>query len=111
MLISYFFSLRHRSRKLSFKTSLISKFKKRLINKNRFRQKIKTDYSDFLMGDPNRDINISIWDKESLLREKADIHRARLSKYGSSKLNGELFFREDQGKVYKYNSDGEKHYI
>ena len=63
------------------------------------------------MADPNRNIKISIWDKENLLREKADIHRARLSKYGSSKLNEEMFFIEGEDKVYKYTADGEKDYI
>ena len=111
LFISYLLSFFHKRRELRFKTTLISRFKKKLRSKNKFREIIKVDHSEFLMADPNRNIKISIWDKENLLREKADIHRARLSKYGSSKLNEEMFFIEGEDKVYKYTADGEKDYI
>ncbi len=75
------------------------------------REKIKVEMSDSLMANPNRNIKMSIWDKEDLLREKAEIHRTRLSKYGQSKLNGEVFFREKNGEIYKHSSAGEKIYI
>ncbi len=89
----------------------MSRFKKRLKVKNRFREKVKVEISDSLMANPNRNIKISIWDKENLLREKAEIHRARLSKYGESRLNGEIFFKEKDGEIYKYSPGGEKIYI
>ena len=59
-------------------------------------EKYSDNYSDILMSDPEKDIRIGIWNNEHELREKADIHRARLNKYGRSKINGELilyFFR------------------
>ena len=86
----------------------MNRFKKRLKVKNRFREKVKVEISDSLMANPNRNIKISIWDKENLLREKAEIHRARLSKYGKSRLNGEIFFKEKNGEIYKYSPGGEK---
>ena len=89
----------------------MNRFKKRLKVKNRFREKVKVEISDSLMANPNRNIKISIWDKENLLREKAEIHRARLSKYGKSRLNGEIFFKERHGEIYKYSPGGEKIYI
>ena len=79
--------------------------------KNRFRETIKADLSDSMMADPNSNIKVSTWDKENILREKADIHRARLSKYGQSKLNGEMFYREKKGKIYRYTSEGKKKYV
>ena len=89
----------------------MNRFKKKLKIKNRMRERVKIEISESLMINPNRNIKISIWDKEDMLREKAEIHRARLSKYGKSKLNGEIFFRGKNGKIYKYSSKGEKIYI
>ena len=100
---------RNKKRRLKFKKSLVVRFKNKLKLKNRFREKVKVIFSDSLMANPNT--NISIWDKENFLREKAEIHRARLCKYGHSKLNGEIFFRDKNGEIYKNSSKGEKIYI
>ncbi len=103
--------LRNKKRRLKFKKSLVVRFKNKLKLKNRFREKVKVNFSDSLMANPNTNIKISIWDKENFLREKAEIHRARLCKYGHSKLNGEIFFRDKNGEIYKNSSKGEKIYI
>ncbi|WP_320668078.1 hypothetical protein [Prochlorococcus sp. MIT 1307] len=63
------------------------------------------------MADPERNIQIGLWDKENELREKADIHKARLIKYGYSTMNGETFYMESKGVVYRYNTEGKKIYI
>ena len=63
------------------------------------------------MANPESNIQIGNWDREVELREKADIHRTRLSKYGHSKLNGEKFFLEKDGQVYKFTSEGKKKYV
>jgi len=63
------------------------------------------------MADPESNIQIGVWDREDELREKADIHRSRLKKYGRSTMNGEEFFLGPQGGVYKYNSEGKKKYV
>ena len=63
------------------------------------------------MADPESNIKIGIWDKENELREKADIHRARLSKFGHSKMNGIIFFKDETGEVYQYTEEGKKEYI
>ena len=89
----------------------MKRFTEKLKHKNRFREKVKTTLSDALMADPKNNIKMSAWDQEYILREKADIHRARLTKYGQSKLNGEMFFKEAGDKVYKYSSDGKRQYI
>ncbi len=63
------------------------------------------------MNDPKENINIGNWDNEEILREKADIHRARLRKYGFSKMNDEMLYADEKGSVYKLNSDGSRLYV
>tara|TARA_Y100001968_G_C19354452_1_gene716428 strand:+ start:1025 stop:1294 length:270 start_codon:yes stop_codon:yes gene_type:complete len=89
----------------------VDKFKARFTHRNRLREKLSEDFSNSLMLDPECNITIGTWYSEAELREKADIHRARLSKYGRSKMNGEMLFLGPKGGVYKYTSDGKKKYI
>jgi len=63
------------------------------------------------MADPENDIRIAAWENESELREKADVHRARLNRYGRSKINGEMLFMGPKGGVYKYTASGGKLYV
>ena len=92
-------------------SNLLDRFKNRFKNKNLLREKISERYSYKLMADPEANIIIGSWYSEIELREKADIHRARLSKYGRSKMNGEMLFLGPKGGVYKYNTDGKKKYL
>tara|TARA_Y100001968_G_scaffold261844_1_gene249833 strand:+ start:1398 stop:1751 length:354 start_codon:yes stop_codon:yes gene_type:complete len=91
--------------------SLLTRFKNRFKNKARVREKISERFSYTLMADPEANITIGPWYSEIELREKADIHRARLSKYGRSKMNGEMLFLGPKGGVYKYNTEGKKKYL
>ena len=63
------------------------------------------------MLDPERNIHIAIDESESALREKADIHRARLNRFGRSKMNDVMLFLGPNGTVYTYSSNGKKIYI
>ena len=63
------------------------------------------------MADPTSDIRIGTWDEDPELREKADIHRARLNKFGKSRMNGEMLFKSPSGEVYKCTPDGEKTFV
>ncbi|WP_320674870.1 hypothetical protein [Prochlorococcus sp. MIT 1341] len=67
--------------------------------------------SDFLMADPERDIKTTIWDSEEELREKADVHRSRLKKYGCSKMNGKMLYLGPKGGVFRYTSKGKRRYV
>ena len=96
---------------ISKKTSFLSKFKRRFKNRNRLREKISEEFSNSLLLDPEYNITIGSWYSEQELREKADIHRARLSKYGRSKMNGEMLYLGPKGGIYKYNSLGKKIYL
>ena len=102
---------RKKRESLRLKNTLIDRFRKKINTKYHNIERIKTSFSEKLMAEPNRNINISLWDKENILREKADIHRARLAKYGHSRLNGELFLKDSEGGVYKYDKNGKKKYV
>ena len=93
------------------KKGFLIRFKNHFSNKSLIRERLSERFSYTLMADPEYNISIGAWYNEIELREKADIHRARLSKYGKSKMNGEMLFLGPKGGVYKYNSDGKKKYL
>tara|TARA_Y100001968_G_C19114360_1_gene598797 strand:+ start:20 stop:388 length:369 start_codon:yes stop_codon:yes gene_type:complete len=92
-------------------SSLLNRYRNRFKNKNRLRERITEEFTNSLVSDPEANISIGTWYSEVELREKADIHRARLSKYGKSKINGEMLFLGPKGGVYKYTSEGRKQYL
>ena len=104
--IGYYSKLRRRN-----KSSLINRFRKKFKSKDHIKHKLIIELSYSLMADPEKDIKISTWNTESERWEKADIHRARLNKYGRSKMNGEMFFMGSKGEVYKYSDKQGKVYI
>ena len=59
---------------------------------------------------PNINIYIGSYDNEENINRKSNIHRARLSKFKKSKLNGEMIFQDDEQRIYKFN-DGKKVYL
>jgi len=61
-------------------------------------------------SNPNINIYIGIYDNEENINRKSNIHRARLSKFKKSKLNGEMIFQDDEQRIYKFN-DGKKVYL
>jgi len=52
-------------------------------------------------SNPNINIYIGIYDNEENINRKSNIHRARLSKFKKSKLNGEMIFQDDEQRIYK----------
>ena len=61
-------------------------------------------------SNPNINIYIGIYDSEDNINRKSNIHRARLSKFKKSKLNGEMIFQDDEQRIYKFNN-GKKVYL
>jgi len=61
-------------------------------------------------SNPNINIHIGISDNEENINRKSNIHRARLSKFNKSKLNGEMIFQEEEQRIYKFNN-GKKVYL
>ena len=105
----YFFT--NRKKGLVNRKSLIERFKIRFKNTNIRRKRITEEFSNSLLLDPNKNITLGSWYTEYELREKADIHRARLSKFGKSKINGEMLFVGPKGGIYKLTEDGKKKYV
>mgnify|MGYP001305857128 CR=1 FL=1 len=91
--------------------NLIERFKQRFKNINVRRKRISEEFNNSLLLDPYKNIPIGTWYSEDELREKADIHRARLSKFGKSKINGEMLFVGPKGGIYKISEDGKKKYV
>ena len=110
ILIIYFISSKRKNENKKV-GRFLNRFKMRFKEKRIVREKLSERYSNALMLDPETNIIIKSWYSEEDLREKADIHRARLSKYGKSKMNGEMLFMGPKGGIYKYNSEGKKKYI
>ncbi len=90
---------------------LLGRFKQRFKNINIRRKRITEEFTNSLLLDPDKNIPLGTWYSENELREKADIHRARLSKFGKSKMNGEMLFVGPKGGIYKISEDGKKKYV
>ena len=55
-------------------------------------------------ANPNINISIGSYDNEDDINRKSNIHRARLSKFKKSKLNGEMIFQDEEQRIYKLNN-------
>tara|TARA_B100000965_G_scaffold240302_1_gene201616 strand:- start:906 stop:1175 length:270 start_codon:yes stop_codon:yes gene_type:complete len=89
----------------------MERFKKRFNNINVRRKRIHEEFANSLLLDPSKDIPLGTWYSDYELREKADIHKSRLSKFGKSKINGEMLFVGPKGGIYKLSHDGKKKYV
>tara|TARA_B100001063_G_C16423488_1_gene385323 strand:- start:110 stop:463 length:354 start_codon:yes stop_codon:yes gene_type:complete len=92
------------------KNNKLFKFKKKLLSKESNIEKIFLRDDEKTSSDPNININIGLYENEDNINRKSNIHRARLSKFKKSKLNGETIFIDPDQKIYKY-INGKKKYI
>ena len=92
------------------KNKNLLKFKKKLLSKESNIEKIFSRDDEKTSSDPNININIGVYDNEYTIKRKSNIHRARLSKFKKSKLNGEIIFVDQDQKIFKY-INGKKKYI
>ena len=83
------------------KNNKVKNFKKNFINKEAKIAKIFSRNNERLIKDPNIDLIIGLYEKESDLTLKTNIHRARLAKFKKSKLNGEFIYKDLDGNIYK----------
>ena len=88
----------------------LEKFKNKLQSNQKNIERIFLREDEKTSSNPNININIEIYDKEDNINRKSNIHRARLSKFKKSKLNGEMIYQDDEKKVYKFNN-GKKVYL
>ena len=92
------------------KNNKIKNFKNKFTNKEAKIEKIFLRNNERLIKDPNIDLIIGLYEKESELELKTNIHRARLAKFNKSKLNGEFIYQDLKGNIYKINNK-KKEYI
>ena len=103
---------------LGYKMIYLKKSKN--IKLNKFKNKMQSTKSNIerifireeekTFSNPNINICIGSFDNEIDINRKSNIHRARLSKFKKSKLNGETIFIDPDQKIYKY-INGKKKYI
>ena len=92
------------------KKNNLFKFKTKLLSKESNIKKIFLREDEKTTSNPNINITIEYYDNEELIKRKSNIHRARLSKFKKSKLNGELIYMDDDQRIYKY-VDGNRLYL
>jgi len=88
----------------------LDKFKNKLQSTQTNIERIFLREEEKTFSNPNINIYIGIYDNEENINRKSNIHRARLSKFKKSKLNGEMIFQDDELRIYKFNN-GKKVYL
>ena len=88
--------------------TLIERFNKEFKSSDKYHQRINERYNIQLLSDPKIDLRINTWEKEESLLEKMKIHRARLKKFGKSKMNSKIYYQGNEGNVFLISEDGEK---
>lgn len=91
------------------KINKIKKFKNKFTNKEAKIEKIFLRNNERLIKDPNIDLIIGLYEKESELKLKTNIHRSRLAKFNKSKLNGEFIYQDFKGNIYKIINKNKKY--
>ena len=88
----------------------LNKFKNKLQSAQSNIERIFLREEERTFSNPDINIYIGIDDKEDKINRKSNIHRARLSRFKKSKLNGEMIFQDDEQRIYKFNN-GKKIYL
>ena len=88
----------------------LDKFKYKLQSTQTNIERIFLREEEKTFSNPNINISIGIYDNEENINRKSNIHRARLSKFKKSKLNGEMIFQDEEQRIYKFNN-GKKVYL
>ena len=88
----------------------LDKFKNKLLSTQTNIERIFIRDEEKTFSNPNINIYIGNYDNEDNINRKSNIHRARLSKFKKSKLNGEMIFQDDEQRIYKFNN-GKKVYL
>ena len=88
----------------------LDKFKNKLQSTQTNIERIFLREEEKSFSNPNINIYIGIYDNEENINRKSNIHRARLSTFKKSKLNGDMIFQDDEQRIYKFNN-GKKVYL
>ena len=92
------------------KNQKINKFKNKFLSNKSNIEKIFLRDDEKTSSNPNINISIGPYAKEENINRKLNIHRARLSKFKKSMLNGEMIYVNDEEKIFKY-INGRKIYL
>ena len=82
----------------------LEKFKNKLQSTQTNIDRIFIRDEEITFSNPNINIYIGNYDNEDNINRKSNIHRARLSKFKKSKLNGEMIFQDDEQRIYKFDN-------
>ena len=88
----------------------LNKFKNKLQSTQTNIERIFLREEEKTFSNPNINIYIGSYENEDNINRKSNIHRARLSKFKKSKLNGEMIFQDEEERIYKFNN-GKKVYL
>jgi len=88
----------------------LDKFKKKHQSTRTNIERIFLREDEKTFSNPNINIYIGSYDNEVNINRKSNIHRARLSKFKKSRLNGEMIFQDEEQRIYKINN-GKKVYL
>ena len=88
----------------------LDKFKNKLQSTQTNIERIFLREEEKTFSNPTININIGIYDNADNINRKSNIHRARLSKFKKSRLNGEMIFQDEEQRIYKINN-GKKVYL
>ena len=88
----------------------LNKFKNKLQSTQTNIERIFLREEEKTFSNPNINIYIGNYDNEDNINRKSNIHRARLSKFKKSRLNGEMIFKDEEQRIYKINN-GKKIYL
>ena len=94
----------------SSKNNSISRFKKKFLNKESKIKKFFIREDEKTSSNPNININIGLYEDEENIKRKSSIHRARLSKFKKSMLNGEMIYVDKKKGFFKFEN-GKKLYL
>tara|TARA_Y100000589_G_scaffold256175_1_gene245276 strand:- start:104 stop:472 length:369 start_codon:yes stop_codon:yes gene_type:complete len=87
--------------KLFKKNLKISNFKKSLLSKEYNINKIHLRNDERINLNPDINIKVDLYDKDYEIRNKTNLHRARLAKFKKSKFNGEFIYLDENENLYK----------
>ena len=103
ILVVIFFVFKKISSKKTMNLKL-DKFKNKMQSTQTNIDKIFLREEEKTFSNPNINIYIGLYDNEDNINRKSNIHRAWLSKFKKSKLNGEMIFQDDEETIYKINN-------
>ena len=92
-------------------SSLLNRFRNQFKDNKKLRRRLYERNIDLLLNNPKSNIQTNHWDQDEDLLEKANIHKARLNRYGESMMNGTIYHQCPKGGVFTISNDGEKKYV